>query len=99
MRWCLGTLRGLRSLFVGFGVVAKTDSRPCAFRRPSMVAGYFLLLAQKKVTKEKGTLAAAVAGASMPLRLRKVTEGFAGSTSVCSRRSGRHPAGHRFAAF
>ena len=35
---------------------AITDSRPCAFRRPSMVAGYFLLLAQKKVTKENGTL-------------------------------------------
>jgi hypothetical protein len=31
-----------------------------------MVAGYFLLLAQKKVTKEKGTLAAAVTRASMP---------------------------------
>src|SRR6478752_3590237 len=43
-----------------FGVVAISDSRPCAFRRPSMVAGYFLLLAQKKVTKEKGTLAVAV---------------------------------------
>jgi len=49
-----------------FGFVTKTDSRPCVFRRPSMVAGYFLLLAQKKVTKEKGTLAAAVTRASMP---------------------------------
>ena len=45
---------------LGRSVFAITDSRPCAFRRPSMVAGYFLLLAQKKVTKEKGTLAAAV---------------------------------------
>jgi len=49
-----------------FGVLAITDSRPCVFRRPSMVAGHFLLLAQKKVTKEKGTLAAAVTRASMP---------------------------------
>ena len=64
-----------------------------------MAAGYFLLLAQKKVTKEKGTLAVAVCRASMPGKLRKDSEGFAGSTSVCSRRSGRHPAGHRFAAF
>jgi hypothetical protein len=45
---------------------AKTDSRSCAFRRPSVVAGYFLLLAQKKVTKEKGTLAVAVTRASVP---------------------------------
>ena len=39
-----------------FGVFAKTDSRPCVFCPPSMAASYFLLLAQKKVTKEKGTL-------------------------------------------
>src|SRR6476646_8327892 len=82
-----------------FGVLARTDSRPCVFRRPSMVAGHFLLLAQKKVTQEKGTLASAVCRASLPGKLRKDSEGFAGSTSVCSRRSGRHPAGHRFAAF
>jgi hypothetical protein len=56
---------------------SKTDSRPCAFRRPSMVAGYFLLLAQKKVTKEKGTLAAAVCRASMPGKLREQATGFA----------------------
>ena len=31
-----------------------------------MAAGYFLLLAQKKVTKENGTLAAAVTRASLP---------------------------------
>src|SRR3954471_23733450 len=31
-------------------------------RPPSLAAGHFLLLAQEKVTKEKGTLAAAVAG-------------------------------------
>ena len=36
-----------------FGAVAKTGSRPCVDRRPSMAAGSFLLLVQKKVTKEK----------------------------------------------
>ena len=36
-----------------FPAFAKTDSRPCVFRPPSMAAGYFLLLVQKKVTKEK----------------------------------------------
>jgi hypothetical protein len=36
------------------------------FHPPSLAAGYFLLLAQKKVTKEKGTLAVAVTRASMP---------------------------------
>ena len=41
----------------GFGVVAKTASRPCVVRLTSLSAGDFLLLAQKKVTKEKGTLA------------------------------------------
>ena len=61
----------------GFGVVAVTASRPCVVRLTSLSAGYFLLLAQKKVTKEKGTLAAAVAGASMPLRLREQATGFA----------------------
>jgi hypothetical protein len=86
-------------LVLGCCVVAKTDSRPCVVCRPSMAASYFLLLAQKKVTKEKGTLAVAVCRASMPGKLRKDTKGFAGSTSMCSRRSGRHPAGHRFAAF
>ena len=38
------------------GVVAIADSRPCVVWPPSMAASYFLLLAQKKVTKEKGTL-------------------------------------------
>src|SRR6185312_16907135 len=37
-------------------------------------------------------LAAAVAGASMPLRLREQAPGFAGSTSLCSRRTRAHPA-------
>jgi hypothetical protein len=60
-----------------FGAIAITDSRPCVVCPPSMAASYFLLLAQKKVTKEKGTLAAAVAGASMPLRLREQATGFA----------------------
>src|SRR6476661_8223998 len=43
-------------LGLSFGVFARTDSRPCVFCPPSMAASYFLLLAQKKVTKEKGTL-------------------------------------------
>src|ERR1700748_2150883 len=88
MRWCLGTLRGLRSLFVGFGVVAKTDSRPCAFRRPSMVAGYFLLLAQKKVTKEKGTLGSAP---SPKARVRYGRTGLAKRPSMASRPNRRDP--------
>ncbi len=36
-----------------FGALARTDSRPCAFRPPSMAAGYFSLLAQREVTKRK----------------------------------------------
>src|SRR4051812_48326279 len=65
-----GALDAMRARDAGvrsaFSAAAKTDSRPCAFRRPSLVAGYFLLLAQKKVTKEKGTLASAVTRASCP---------------------------------
>src|SRR3954470_17474809 len=49
-----------------FGAIAKPDSRPCEFRPPSWRPSYFLLLAQKKVTKEKGTLAVAVCRASCP---------------------------------
>src|SRR3982751_2862658 len=45
---------------------AKTDSRPCGFRPPSWRPSYFLLLAQKKVTKEKGTLASAVPRGACP---------------------------------
>ena len=44
----------------------KPDSRPCGVCPPSLAASHFLLLAQEKVTKEKGTLAAAVTRASMP---------------------------------
>src|SRR4029077_13644621 len=54
-----------------FRAGAKPDSRPCAVCPPSLAASHFLLLAQEKVTKEKGTLAAAVCRASMPQRLRK----------------------------
>ena len=50
---------------------AKTDSRPCVVCPPSLAASHFLLLAQEKVTQEKGTLAAAVCRASMPGKLRK----------------------------
>jgi len=48
-----------------------------------MAASYFLLLAQKKVTQEKGTLAAAVCRAYLPGKLREQAEGFAHSTSMC----------------
>ena len=49
-----------------FRADAKPDSRPCAVCPPSMAASHFLLLAQEKVTKEKGTLAVAVTRASCP---------------------------------
>ena len=49
---------------------AKTDSRPCVVCPPSLAASHFLLLAQEKVTKEKGTLAAAVAGHPCPATTR-----------------------------
>ncbi len=52
-------------LAFGLRAVAITDSRPCVVCRPSMAASYFLLLAQKKVTKENGTLGFA------PLALRE----------------------------
>ena len=60
-------------LGLSFGFVAIADSRPCAFCRPSMAASYFLLLAQKKVTKENGTLGYA------PLAERAVRYGWTGS--------------------
>jgi hypothetical protein len=47
-----------------------------------LAAGFFLLLAQKKVTKEKDTLAAAVCRASMPGKLREQAPGSADSTSM-----------------
>ena len=72
--------------------VARTASRPCVFPLASMRAGHFLLLAQEKVTKEKGTLAAAVAGASMPQRLRKRLRRFADGTSLCRQRTRAHSA-------
>src|SRR6478752_886238 len=59
-------------------VVARTDSRPCVVRQPSLAAGYFLLLAQKKVTKEKGTLGSA------PLAERAVRYGRTGSAHRAS---------------
>src|SRR6476661_5011356 len=67
---------------------AITDSRPCVVRRPSMVAGYFLLLAQKKVTKEKGTLGFAPS----PLaRVRYGRTGFAHRPSMACCRNRRDP--------
>ena len=60
------------------GSVAITDSRPCVFCPPSMAASYFLLLAQKKVTKEKGTLGFA------PSPLARVRCGWTGSAHRAS---------------
>src|SRR5580765_5419490 len=80
------------------GVVAITDSRPCVVCRPSMAASYFLLLAQKKVTQKKGTLASAVCRASMPGKLREQAPGSAHGTSMCRDRTRAHPARARCAA-
>ena len=63
---------------LSFGFVAIADSRPCVVCRPSMAASYFLLLAQKKVTKEKGTLGFA------PLAERAVRYGRTGSAHRAS---------------
>jgi hypothetical protein len=65
-------------LVLGCCVVARTDSRPCVVRRPSMVAGYFLLLAQKKVTKEKAPSRSRFAGHPCPAnyaRTRRASPG------------------------
>ena len=64
-----------------FRAHAKPDSRPCAECPPSLAASHFLLLAQEKVTKEKGTLAAAVAGL-LPGDYARALRRFADSTSV-----------------
>src|SRR5580765_5921919 len=69
-------------------VVAIADSRPCVVRRPSMVAGYFLLLAQKKVTKENGTLGFAPSPAA---RVRYGRTGFAHRPSMACCRNRRDP--------
>src|SRR5512142_3091463 len=53
-----------------------------------MVAGYFLLLAQKKVTKENGTLGAAP---SPMARVRYGRTGSAGRPSMASRPNRRDP--------
>src|SRR5215813_4640403 len=71
-----------------FGAVARTDSRPCAVRRPSLVAGHFLLLAQKKVTKEKGTLGAAPSPAA---RVRYGRTGFFHRPSMACGKNRRDP--------
>ena len=68
--------------------LARTDSRPCVVCPPSMAASYFLLLAQKKVTKENGTLGAA------PLAQRAVRYGWTGLAkrpSMASRPNRRDP--------
>ena len=71
-----------------FGGFAITGSRPCVFCPPSMAASYFLLLAQKKVTKEKGTLGFAPS----PLaRVRYGRTGFAHRPSMACCRNRRDP--------
>jgi hypothetical protein len=79
--------RNLATLILRF--VAITDSRPCVARRASLPAGYFLLLAQEKVTKEKGTLGAA------PAAKRPVREGRPGSIDRPSLACDRMRAIHR----
>ena len=65
MRLRFGTLRGLLKTRRFIGLRENRLTSVCV-SSPSLAAGYFLLLAQKKVTKEKGTLAAAVTRASLP---------------------------------
>ena len=79
---------GFVGLFARFGVFAKTDSRPCVVCPPSMAASYFLLLAQKKVTKENGTLGFAP---SASLRVRYGRTGFAHRPSMACCRNRRDP--------
>ena len=69
---------------------AKPASRPCALRRASLRAGHFLLLAQEKVTKEKGTPEGAVGdeAADCASALRR----FADGTSLCRQRTRAPPA-------
>jgi len=71
-----------------FGGVAKTDSRPCVLSSAILAAGYFLLLAQKKVTKENGTLGAAPSPAA---RVRYGRTGSAKRPSMASRPNRRDP--------
>ena len=66
-----------------FGIFRENRPTSLWVRLTSLSAGDFLLLVQKKVTKEKDTLAAAVCRASMPGKLREQAEGFADSTSMC----------------
>ena len=63
---------------------------PVFFHSPSRRAGHFSLLAQREVTKRKGTPAVAVAG-HRARRLREDATGFADGTSVCRQRTRRDP--------
>ena len=60
------------------------------FRPPSWRTGHFSLLAQREVTKRKGTPAVAVAG-HRARRLREAATGFADGTSLCRQRTRRDP--------
>ena len=75
---------GISFCFLSFPANAKPDSRPCVECPPSLAASHFLLLAQEKVTKEKGTLAAAVCRASMPGKLRKGRYGGSLTVRPCT---------------
>jgi hypothetical protein len=66
-------------LFVVF--FARTDSRPCVVWSPSLATSYFLLLVQKKVTKEKTPSRPRFAGIHAG-KLREQAPGFADSTSL-----------------
>jgi len=77
---------GPSALLCSGAFFAKTDSRPCAFPRASLRAGHFLLLAQEKVTKEKGTPGGTPAAA---LRVRYGRPGSADGTSCAAAESAR----------
>ena len=69
---------------------AKPDSHPCVVWSPSMATSHFLLLAQKKVTKENGTLGSAP---SPSARVRYGRTGSADRPSMaCSRIGAIHRA-------
>ncbi len=82
---------GIASSSVGSSIpLGRVGSRvPLASRR----AGYFLLLAQEKVTKEKGTPMPRSPGI-LPCDCAGRLRGFADSASLRWQRTGRHPAGH-----
>src|SRR3954466_5190961 len=65
--------------------VAKTDSRPCAFRPPSWRPSYFLLLVQEKVTKENSPFAAALEGFESESKAKALGPRFRGDDAILVR--------------